>query len=417
MENEKFEKILEKQLSGKYYQPKELEYGNIAKTFLSPFEYKQFLEYKETIASTHDSPVTLIPLPTFKHKCIFYCLGNELSSLLADYTFLSNEYLELNDRFSKLFIESRIYSEIEGTLNVENVPTTHKRLKELLENDAPVKEVNDIIIKNMKAGIDFVNELPAFNKDNLLKLYNILSKDCLDEDNKLLPNKFYRHDSVEIGRYYGCVSNEIEKNMDAFIEYVNETLKSKQLNQVILLPHIAHYYILYIHPYFDYNGRTSRMVSYWIYLLSGLNGCPPIISEAINQTKSKYYKAIELSRDSHNDITYFLIYLLSLSNDYILCYQNLNQIEKHAKNKGYEITATELNYIKKVLISYDGVFSYPDFLKMINVNMSKQGALKVLNKFIDYGFLKEVKTKSKSKFFDINEKNIPYLLKNFGYRK
>ena len=192
--------------------------------------------------------------------------------------------------------------------------------------------------------------------------------------------------------------------------------RREDIKELILLPHIAHYYIIYIHPYFDYNGRTARMVSYWIYLLSGINIFPPIISEAINQTKSQYYKAIELTRDSHNDLTYFLKYLLNVSIDYILCYQDLEHFESISKNKGYVLTETELSYLKKMLISYDGVFNYQDFLKQINVSMSKQGALKTLNHFVQYGIIKEVETDSRSKIFDFNKDNIPYSLKTIGYK-
>ena len=416
MKNEEFKEILLKQFNEKYYEPKELEYSKEVNTLLSPFEFKKFLEYKENIASIDNAYVTKLPLLSFNSKCLYYSFGNDLKSLLEDYVRLINEDNTLNDRFSKDFIESRIYSEIEGTLNVENVPTTRRRLKELLEDNAPIKDKNDIIIKNMKAGIDFVNELPDFNQKNLYKLYGLLSNNCLDEEDKLLPNNYYRHDAVGIDRYHGCPTSKIEECMNVFFDYVNKALKSKDNIQILLLPHISHYYILYIHPYFDYNGRTARMVSYWIYLLSGKNMFSPIMSEAINQTKSTYYKAIELTRDTHNDLTYFFKYLLSISIDYVICYENLNHLQQVSKNNGYVLTQTELNYMKKILISYNGVFNYLDFLKMVNINITKQGAFKILNKFINFGFLKEVNTNSKSKLFDINEKNIPYVLKHFGYK-
>ena len=69
-----------------------------------------------------------------------------------------------------------------------------------------------------------------------------------------------------------------------------------------------------------------------------------------------------------------------------------------------------------MLISYDGVFNYQDFIKKINVTMSKQGALKTLNHFIQYGIIKEVETDSRSKLFDFNKDNIPYSLKTIGYK-
>ena len=417
MNNEKFEQLLNKLYSSHYFNAKELQYGNKANTFLSPFEYKEFVKYKEEQAINNNRLLTLIPLKTFNHKCLYFCFGEDLKASVEIYLNLSNINPSISYKYNASFIDSKIYSEIEGSLNVENIPTTRRRLKELLEEDAPINSRNDLIIKNMKAGIDFINELPEFNKENLFKLYSILSNGCLNEEDCLKDGDIYRYDSVEIAHYQGCPHNLIEECMNSLFSYVNKLLINKKDNLILLplLPYIAHYYILYIHPYFDYNGRTARMVSYWINLLTN-EEFPPIISEAINQTKKQYYIAIEESRDSHNDITYFLKYIFDIANDYLVTYLNLDVIKTNGKKDGYSITTTELNYIKKILISYDGPFSYLDFLKMANIEISKQGAFKILNKFLDIGILKSVITKSKTKLFDVNSEYIPYRLRNFGYR-
>ena len=147
-----------------------------------------------------------------------------------------------------MLYKSRIYSEIEGSLNVENVPTTRKRLKELLEDNKPTENTNDIVIKNMKQAIDFVESGEPFNKYNLYLLYNILSKDSLSEENKLLKDNLYRHDGVEVGSHKGCPVDEIEKCMDSLFEYVEKVLSNNEsILERILLPHICHYYIVYIH--------------------------------------------------------------------------------------------------------------------------------------------------------------------------
>ena len=416
MDNKKILNAVEKQFHEKYYTAKELEYSNKAGTFLSPLEYRQFLAYKEDLASEGSPYISPLPLPSFNSRFLYYSACNELNSFLDSYHQLSEDENYPIDRFSSAYIESRIYSEIEGTVNVENVPTTRSRLKQLLEEDAPVRNINDIIIKNMKAGIDFVNELPEFNKENLFRLYSLLSHDCLNENDRLRPGDHYRFDSVEISRYHGCPFDKIDDCMNALFCYVDHVLHSGNISEKVLLPHICHYYILYIHPYFDYNGRTARMVSYWIYLLSGADLFPPVISEAINQTKSRYYRAIELSRDSHNDLTYFFLYLFSVSLDYLICYQNLEHFTQAAKNSGSVLTQTDLNYLKKILISYNGAFSYADFLKTANVSMSKQGALKILNRFLKLGFLKEMTNTGKTKLFDINKDNIPYSLKSLNHQ-
>ena len=412
MTNEQFEKILLKQFESNYFKPKELMYSNSAGTFITPFEYKQYIEYieKNEVGLVHK-----LPLKVFNHKCIYYMIPKGLQATISNYldlvlddfaknsSFLSNRY------FSELK-KSRIYSEIEGTLNVESVPTTRKRLKELLEDNAPAVSKNDTIIKNMGAAVEYVESLPCFNKDNLFKLYSILSNECLDDGDELRPGDYYRYDSVMIDRYNGCDADKIDECMNSLFAFVNNYLNKKDDKSLIkiLLPHICHYYLLYIHPYFDYNGRTARMVSYWVYLLIGKTYFPPVISEAINQTKSKYYRAIELSRDCHNDITYFFKYIFEISSQYMLCYSNLDLVISHAKNKGIILTSTEINYLKRIFVSYEGKFAYFDFLKMCNVEMSKQGALKVLNKFIECDALIECETKSKIKLFDINTKVAKY---------
>ena len=415
MNNDAFSLLVEQQAKDEYYTPVELMYGKTPGTFLSPFDYSKYLDF---IDSNDLSYITKLPLKTFNYKSIYYCLGADLISILHSYFSLVPNDDDFRNRFSKTFIESRIFSEIEGTLNVENVPTTRRRLRELLVDNVPVKDRNDLIIKNMKEAIDFVHELPAFTKDNLFKLYKILSNGCLDKENELKPGDYYRFDSVEISHYKGCPVSLIDECMDSLFNFVNDSLndKNNDIYFLTILPHICHYYVLYIHPYFDYNGRTARMVSYWVYLLTGIESFPPIISEAINQTKNKYYKALENSRDSHNDITYFLKYILNISCDYIATYQNLEYIESMAKQKGYTLTETELNYMKRIMISYEGKFSYGDFLKMANIEITKQGALKILNHFIDVGFLKEVESKSNAKLFDINKNSLLLLLKRFGVR-
>ena len=416
--NEKFDKAFNAQMGAVYFNQKELQYSTSANVLLTPYEYSQYLLFKEKKLEDGDEHFIDLPLKTFNSKHIYYCRSGEFSSLIHSYLHLIMDDVATNnsflsDRFSSSLYRSRVYSEIEGSLNVENVPTTRRRLKELIEDNAKPESKNDIIIKNMDNALKFVEGKPSFNKENLFKLYVILSKDCLDEENLLRDGDYYRCDTVEVGGYKGCPYQQISECMDSLFAFVNETLKNKSSYfDLMLLPHICHYYLLYIHPYFDYNGRTARMVSYWVYLLTDSSYFPPIVSEAINQKKDKYYRALEETRDSHNDITYFLIFAFKTSCEYFLTYKNIELVDQHAKNVGILLTETEKNYIKKILITYQGAFSYNDFLVNCNIEMTKQGALKILNKFVLCGALREVPSPSKTKLFGINEKVVDYTIKS-----
>ena len=172
--NEKLEKALETQLGEKYYNQSALQYDTNVGTLLTPYEYKMFLLYKENVISKGDKRFINLPLVSFNHRFVYYSLSLEFTSLIDSYYDLIKEDRMLNDvplneRYSSSFDTSRKYSEIEGSLNVENVPTTRRRLKELLEDNVPPKSKNDIVIKNMALAIEFVQNKPAFNKENLFK--------------------------------------------------------------------------------------------------------------------------------------------------------------------------------------------------------------------------------------------------------
>ena len=314
MEETKYATILLNQQANKYYSPRDLMYSNDPGFYLSPYDYGKYLDYLDEWLDKprKQDAVIDLPLKSFNTKHIYYIINTGLLAYNNEYISLLTEAVKerkplLADYLKDVAYKSRIYSEIEGTLNVENVPTTRKRLKELIEKDFKPESLNDVIIKNMDEGLRFIYSIPEFNKDNLLKLYKILSDGCLKKEDEIKEGNYYRDDDVEVDSYIGCPFRQVEECMESLFSFVKDKLKNGNGLEKIYLPHICHYYIAYIHPYFDYNGRTARMVSLWINLLSNHNMMPPLISEAINQDKKDYYQALRDTRNSRNDFTYFLI--------------------------------------------------------------------------------------------------------------
>ena len=129
------------------------------------------------------------------------------------------------------------------------------------------------------------------------------------------------------------------------------------------------------------------------------------------KTKSEYYSALSETRDANNDLTYFLIYLFKISIKCCLTYLNIENICFKLQDERITLTNTEKMYLKKILISSKGKFTYGDFIKWINVDMTKQGALKMLNGFVCYNILIAETSKSNQKIFSINDEMIKYVIK------
>lgn len=397
-------------LNEHYFTSKELMYDTKVNMFVSPHDYRKLIEYKKTLMGK-SKYIKVVNLKTFNDNPVHYSLSCDLldsvnaslKTILTDITVKNSSLVSRN--FDDITL-SRIYSEIEGSLNIESVPTTRKVVDDIAKEKRTPKNKNEQIIKNMIDAIDYVNKMPEFTDENLYKLYNLLSYECLDEEDKLIGSNHYRHDAVEVGGYLGCPADKVQDCMDSLFDFVKENLKN--VEYLNFLPHIVHYYILYVHPYFDYNGRTARMVSYWISILSTKGVFPPVISEAISQTKSQYYDVLSETRDFGNDLTYFLTYIFEMSTKYYLVYKNIEEISQELMNDGIIITPSEKAYYKKILVSNKGKFSHVEFSRWININISKQGALKILNKLESYGLLTSSISKSNVKLFEINGEKIRY---------
>jgi len=408
-----YEDLFLQQLNNHYCSSKELQYSSKNNYFLSLKELNDYYTFKDNISDDYDKKFVKLNLKTFNSKNIYFSNCLELSQLFLNFNDLLNVDINYSEilsikNMSEIY-KSRIYSEVEGSLGVEDVPTTRKRFNELVIKGMMPENNNDQIIKNMANGIEFVLSKPEFNKDNLHKLYSILSYNSLDDNHRLKDEEYYRYDDVYIDKYEGCPVDEIDECMNSLFEFVNLNIKKNGIIQ-FYLPHIVHYYILYIHPYFDYNGRTARMVSLWIHLLLN-NLYPPFISDGINQTKNRYYKNLEESRNQHNDITFFLMYIMNVSINYYLTYLNIENISSKLKNNGITLTNLEKDYLKKILISESGAFTYKDFILWCRIDITKQGAFKALNKFVEYNVLEEIKTTNNKKLFKVKNENITYLNK------
>lgn len=399
-----------------YYDSADLRFNNRYKFFLSNQQLVEYKRYKSDLIEQNDEKMIPLELKTYNSEHIFYTDGAALDNLSKTYLKMVRDDLAENEttvveRNYGDIIDARVYSELEGSMRIENVPTTRTKIEQIRKGALPQNK-NEIIARNMIEAMAFLRTKPPFNRENLHKLYTLLSRDCLEKDQEL-HGKYYRDNTVYIDKYEGCPAEIIEDCMSSLFDFAAKYMQGEGGRaSKDMLPHICHYYILYIHPYFDYNGRTARMVSLWIsILLDKVSVAPLFISEAINDNKRKYYEALRETRDMDNDLTYFLIYILNTAIRYSLVYKNLDYITSELLKKGITASHIETVYIKKILLGADGYFDYKKFLTMANVSISKQAALKTLNKFVEYGILTDKINEKRVKLFQLNDDWVKFATK------
>lgn len=338
---------------------------------------------------------------------IYYNTPKITNAFLGSQDLIRNSSMNhfANYRDSEL-INGFIFSEIESSLAIEGVRSTRAHIEKINDsNYDDLSKVNDIIIKNMLLGYDYVKR-NDITEENIYELYKILSKNSLEENEKLKSNNYYRHDdenivnSVRIVVDRGVDHALIPKLMKDLIDYIH---KDKTYEEHLIASHVIHYYLVFLHPYFDFNGRMARVLSFWynykyVRTLSLL-----LVSEAINNNvyKNGYYNAIANSKQMENDITYFLEFMGSIILKYSKVYINFYSILEKLKGRGVFLNRSTELVLKNVLSLprlNDEYFDWRDYR-----NFTKQYYFKLLNELEELNIL-VTKEHKNAKLFKLNTK-------------
>lgn len=249
----------------------------------------------------------------------------------------------------------RISKEVENFINDNPIFNTTEVAKKLLLQDLDY-DLNNLIkdetlkdqkrYRNLINGYKYIFSGIEINESSLNKLYQILSKNLLDEYEINNMSEYYRNKDVYILNNKSHFLNDFNKGIESFkiTEYMNNLLTfinentSKNAIDEFIKSQIFHFYFVYIHPYFDINGRTSRTAAIW-YLLNKEVYPYLFFSRAITFSKDQYKKSI-LTSIKKGNITVFLDYILK---------SLLEELKKEKVIKEIEKT-TSLSLIDKQVI-------------------------------------------------------------------
>jgi len=178
----------------------------------------------------------------------------------------------------------------------EGITIGGKPLKDHIEarNDA---EAFDLIVK-------LVHEKKSISQDIVQKTHEIVTKGILKDAGK------YRTDNVRITGSTTTPPSylKIVKIMDEYIQYI----KKIKLNPIKKAAFI-HHRLVWIHPFYDGNGRVARLLTNFLLMKRGY---PPIVLK--KEERKKYY--ITLNKADHGDLSPFANFIARAVNESLQYY-------------------------------------------------------------------------------------------------
>lgn len=234
-------------------------------------------------------------------------------------------------------------------------------------------------IINLYRGYRYILERDDISKDSLRKLYGILSKSLLSDEDVENMGEYYRQNEVYI--FYsnnpdkfdmGIPSENIEEYMNMLLEYSKINNSNLSKTELFLKSQIMHFYFVFIHPYYDINGRTSRTMSMW-YLLNNKDYPFIIFNRSIQLNKAKYYKKIIESKRRLN-VTPFLEYMLEHTREELEKDCIINMIKQSTP---YSLTSLDFQTLHYIL-SMKSNMTYLDFIEFYNNQNDKKKQNEIL---------------------------------------
>ena len=273
------------------------------------------MEYKYSVSSVQEFTELLrqnfaqpLPLADFSSDELFY-LPN-----LAQISTNGMKQLLSAPASNQTFGLQAMTEEIHATFQIESIHSSRNSIRHILNGYAPRNE-EESRIYGMKRGLDFIADRQnTITEENLHQLYQISTGDYLPDEDRLLPDHFYRHDVVYVvggeESREGLPAQQLPDAMKRLVDFANAKDGINELHKAAIL-HLA---FAYYHPYFDGNGRTARLLHLW-YLVQ--QGYPAALftpfSRYIAESKAAYYKAYDRVEKNalisgYTDVTPFLSY-------------------------------------------------------------------------------------------------------------
>jgi Fic family protein len=279
--------------------------------------------------------------------------------------------------------------EAKDSSEIENIVTTHDELfkDDSMEGSGPSAAVKEVqrYRQAMQVGFESVRA------KGLLTLNQILEIQAVLEENRA---GFRKVPGTVLKSGDGRVVYTPPQHPDRIVELMGEL--GRFLNDPDVFPAdplikmaLAHHQFESIHPFYDGNGRTGRIVNVLYLIQQGLLDVPVLyLSRRILQTKSEYYRMLQGVRDQdawEEWVLYMLDCVEHTARDAIATVHAIREAFYTGKNRIRE--ALPKIYSQDLI---NNIFSHPytkiQFVEN-DLGVSRLTATKYLDRLTESGFL------------------------------
>jgi Fic family protein len=189
----------------------------------------------------------------------------------------------------------------------------------------------------------------------------------------------------------------LKREIKRLIEFANDETAKQRFVHPFIKAVILHFWIGYLHPFTDGNGRLARTIFYWYLVRRGYWAFAYLpISRVIKNSPAQYRKAYVYSEQDDNDLTYFIDYIVRKVGQAMLEFESYRK-RKAAENlkmaqvarKKYRLNDRQIQLLRYIYKDSGATTSIKTHTRVYGV--SRVTAQKDLEELEKLGFLNSEK--------------------------
>ncbi len=293
-----------------------------------------------------------------------------------------------------ILINTLALQEAKDSSEIENIVTTQDDLyKDALEiesySSAAAKEVRNYVAA-LKYGFTQVRKSKIIRLDDIVQIQQIIESKMAGL--RKLPGTVLKNQSTGSVIYTPPQHHdEIVELMNNLIAYIND--ESLCEADPLVKMAIIHHQFESIHPFYDGNGRTGRILNILYLVAQGLLDLPVLyLSRFITQNKAPYYAGLQNTRESGEWEPWLLYMIEGVSNTAQHTTQLVTDIKALMKRFKNTIRAEQPKIYRHELLN--NLFNHPytkiEFV-MDDLEVTRLTAAKYLDSLVDMELLRKEK--------------------------
>ena len=294
-----------------------------------------------------------------------------------------------------ILINTLILQEAKDSSAVENIVTTHDDLYKAdldmgnLSISASTKEVLNYA-EALKYGFQLIRKNKVLTNNNIKEIQQKIENNTAGFRN--IPGTTLKNQTGEIVYTPPQDKRDVEMYMENLQDFINNDSVS-DLDPLIKMA-IIHHQFESIHPFYDGNGRTGRIINVLYLVITGLLDLPILyLSRYIISNKSEYYQQIQAVRETNNWENWVLFILKGVEETASQTIQLVKEISKLMFD--YKVKIRSLlrkSYSHELL---NNLFSHPytkiEFVTK-EVRVTRITATSYLDKLVEAKLLTKIKS-------------------------